>query len=367
VEKDVTSVNKIKVLVVDDSAFARVTISKHINMDPGIEVIGSAVNGLDAIDKIKGLKPDVITLDVTMPKMDGIEALEHIMNNCPVPVIMLSNLTGPGTETTVKALELGAVDFFLKPSLINPVGDNDLVGDLMSKIKIASKINIAMLKSHPVEPQRPAVTQTPANKVVDFNGPEPVNIVVIGSSTGGPKALYDFIPYLPGNLNAAILMVQHMPPKFTRSLADRLNQLSQITIKEAEVDDGIYTGRALLAPGGFHMIVNQSKKVELSLDKPRNGLRPAVDVTMQSAVQIYGAKCVGVIMTGMGNDGTLGCAMIKASGGRVIAQDESTSVVYGMPKCVVEAGLADKVVPLPELAETLSAICNKSKKTMVSV
>lgn len=352
--------NKISVLVVDDSAFARFKIIEYLNTDSEIEVIGTARDGFEALEKIEKFCPDVVTMDVEMPKMNGLIVLERIMETNPIPVVMLSSLTGEGAETTIKALELGAVDFYLKNSQLNPVNNEDQ-NNLITKIKNAYKINRQTLKL-----KKSILKKLPATKLLPDYSIQPKQpltdcdaeiLVIIASSTGGPRALYEMIPQIPADINASILIVQHMPPKFTTSMADRLNQLSKIEIKEAEEGDGIKNGRALLAPGGYHLQVKERGKVSLNKGVPVNGLRPAADVTIESAVEHYGAKCLGVILTGMGSDGTKGCEKIKGAGGRVITQDESTSVIFGMPRSVIERGLADKIVPLNAIVNEIIEQC----------
>lgn len=359
---------KIRVLIVDDSAFARLVISRHLDVDPEIEITGTARDGIDALEKISTLKPDVVTLDVEMPRMDGITTLEKIMSDYPTPVVMLSALTAGGADVTIKALELGAVDFFLKQSIINPTGNDVTSMELINKVKEASKVDVARvttrLKNIVATLQRSSRKKAAATaaKTTKIN-----KLVIIGSSTGGPRALYEVVPSLPADLPAAVLIVQHMPPKFTRSIAERLDELSQIDVKEAEAGDLVRLGQALIAPGGYHMVVQMNGVIALNQEKPRCGLRPAVDVTMEAAVKVYGSRCVGVILTGMGNDGTQGCAMIKAGGGKVLAEHESTCVVYGMPRSVVEAGLADRVVPVQKMVDEIKAFCEKPNESYVGV
>lgn len=359
---------RIKVLVVDDSAFARLMISKYLSYDPEIEIIGTAYDGLDAIKKVVNLKPDVITMDVEMPKMNGLTALRHIMKEIPIPVIMLSSLTGEGAETTIKALEIGAADFFLKPSTTNPTGGKELTDGLIYKIKIAAKIGHTKLNT-----LAPSLDINYLNIHSKKRNIKPVRkaksekVIIIGSSTGGPRALYEIIPNVPADLDAAILIVQHMPPKFTKSMADRLDELSHFSIKEAEDGDEILIGRALLAPGGYHMVVKENNHVNLDTSAARNGLRPAVDVTMETSADIYGSRCIGVVLTGMGVDGTHGASMIKKYGGKIVAQNESTCVVYGMPRSIVEKGLADFIVPLNDVVPTITGLANQTTGSLLEV
>jgi len=346
----------IRVLVVDDSAFARLSISKQLDADPGIEIAGFARDGIEALEKVKELKPGVITLDVSMPRMDGLEALKRIMSEEPTPVVMLSGLTDDGTEATIRALELGAVDFFLKAPKATSAGFFGLDGGLNAKIKVASRIGKARLRAACRRRIQPRPEKMPAARIPVRPFAPPTKVVVIGSSTGGPAALYEVIPNLPADIPAAILVVQHMPPLFTKSLSDRLNELSQITVKEAEAGDPLLIGQALVAPGGYHMVVNNGK-IALNQKEPVLGLRPAANVTMQSIAQAYGAASIGIVLTGMGSDGTDGAAAIKAAGGRTAAQDQKTSAIYGMPRSVVESGNADKIVPLTQMAREIIRMC----------
>jgi two-component system chemotaxis response regulator CheB len=336
----------VRVLVVDDSAFMRLTIAKHLEADPGITVVGSARDGLDALAKIPALKPDVITLDVEMPNLDGLATLQRIMEECPRPVIMLSSLTQRGARTTIQALMRGAVDFVPKPMANSDLGT--VMEELIAKVKAAAGVRPAPPRGVTV----PLSTSAPVRL-----GPQPLRngdpLIVIGASTGGPRALQQVLHDLPSDLPAAVTIVQHMPPGFTRSLAQRLHETSSLTVQEAMDGDHLARGLVLLAPGDFHLRFRDRKQIALDQGERRCHVRPSVDVTMESAAEQHGAAVIGVVLTGMGADGTDGAACIKAAGGRVIAEHESTCVVYGMPRSVVEAGLADRVVPLPEVAATL--------------
>lgn len=346
---------RVRVLVVDDSAFARSTISKMLNTDPQIEVVGVARDGIEALEQVKSLKPSVVTLDVTMPRMDGLTALGHIMAECPTPVVMLSALTGEQTHATIEALELGAVDFFLKPSAISPAGsDGTGSSDLMAKVKMAATVPAIRLRPR-------ARSLSNKKRVESRNGHTRVKskVLVIGASTGGPRALSQIIPEIPEDIHAAILIVQHMPAGFTRSLSERLNNASQIKVKEAEEGDSLAVGTALLAPGGHHMVVEKSGKIVLNQNPLVCGVRPSVDVTMESVAQAYGAATRAVVLTGMGSDGTTGAALIRKAGGEVVVEHESTCAVYGMPRSIVESGNANKIVPLSEVAEEIIRMCSR--------
>lgn len=345
--------DKIRVLVVDDSAFARSVIAKKLGADPDLEVVDFARDGLEALEKVKSLRPSVVTLDVSMPRMDGLEALERIMQDCPTPVVMLSALTGEQTQTTIAALERGAVDFFLKPSITNPVGMDGATEDLKDIIKAAATVTGAKLRNiaswnrnHRMKKRPTAERSNKMNKVV-----------ILGASSGGPRALASLVSDLPADLPAPILVVQHMPAKFTKSLAERLNQASQIPAKEAQVGDKVETGRILVAPGGYHMLVTSEGEIILNQEPLVCGVRPALDVTMESAVRVYRSSILGVVLTGMGSDGTQGAAGIKAAGGQVIVENESTCAIYGMPKSIADAGHADQVVPLNRMARKIVDLC----------
>ncbi|MEE8390803.1 MAG: chemotaxis response regulator protein-glutamate methylesterase [Anaerolineae bacterium] len=335
----------IRVLVVDDSAFMRHTLTKHLDADPGITVVGKARDGQDALAQIAALKPDVVTLDVEMPQMDGLTALRRIMVECPTPVIMLSAFTQQGARATIQALMRGAVDFVPKPSVTAQVGS--VIKELIAKVKVAA-ITPTSPRFSPPAPPRP---HTPKSAPRPFRRGDP--LVVIGASTGGPRALQQVLSDLPPDLPAAVVVVQHMPPSFVRALAQRLNENSPLVVQEAAAGDLLARGLVLMAPGDFHLQFTAHKRVSLNQGPRRNGVRPAVDVSLESAAIQHGKAVIGVVLTGMGADGTSGARHVKSAGGRVIAEHESTSIVYGMPRSVVEADLADLVVPLPQVAPTL--------------
>lgn len=338
----------VKVLIVDDSAFMRNTLSSMISTDPEIQVVGVARDGIEAIDKVFQLKPDIVTLDVEMPRMDGIEALKNIMEKNPVPVLMVSSLTTEGAKVTLDALDLGAVDFIPKNLSDLSINIVKIKENLIEKIKKIGKKGLPVFKklknSKPL--QMPATPQYVPHRRV--------NIVAIGSSTGGPKALQHIIAKLPKDFPVPVVIAQHMPPNFTATFADRLNQLSLLEVKEAEHGEVIKKGVVYIAPGRGHMSVARKKITEttisISEDRGTYIYRPSVDVLMLSVVENFSGHVLGVILTGLGNDGMKGMKEIKNSGGRTIAESEKTCVVYGMPKAVVEAGAADKVVPVDEIA-----------------
>lgn len=338
----------IKVLIVDDSVLIRKILTDILKTDNEVLVVGTARNGKEALEKIETLKPDIITMDIEMPLMDGITTLKHIVSRFKLPVIMISSLTSEGADLTLKALDEGAIDFLPKPSNIFGLNQADIKAEIIEKIKIGSKSRIDIKK--PIKALAKPEIQTEKLKKTyeDFN-----SIVVIGTSTGGPRALQALIPEIPNDINAAIVIVQHMPAKFTKSLADRLNSTSNIQIKEAEDGDIISKGCGYIAPGDYHMtIVKESKNLVVRLNKDPQvmGLRPTVDILMESVANINGYSKVGVILTGMGSDGTKGIVKMKNSGSYNIAQDESTSVVYGMPKSAIASNCIDEILPLDKIA-----------------
>ncbi|HAS72870.1 MAG TPA: chemotaxis response regulator protein-glutamate methylesterase [Clostridiales bacterium UBA8960] len=346
---------KIRVLVVDDSAFMRKVIADMISSDPGMEVVAVARNGEEALQMIVDHKPDVVTMDIEMPKMDGLTALKQIMENSPMPVIMLSSLTKSGAVETLKALDYGAFDFITKPTSLVKVSTPEVKEELLSKIKIASRTKIAKpLSAHKivsVSHMRPVIERKPYSGSTKFK-----KLIAIGTSTGGPRALQDVIPYLPKDIDAGILIVQHMPPGFTKSLAERLDSMSQIRVKEAEDGDVINAGIAYLAPGDSHLkVTKQGGQFVIKLDSGDrvSGHKPSVDAMMYSIVELQEKNVIGVIMTGMGADGADGVSKLKANRGYVIAQDEESCVVFGMPKSAIKLGVVDKVVSLSNIANEI--------------
>ncbi len=335
----------IKVLVVDDSAFMRRVISDMLNSSAGIEVVATARNGIEALEKMITYEPQVITLDVEMPKMDGITALKQIMRNRPTPVIMLSSVTQKGSKETMEALFLGALDFVPKPSGAISLDLEKVKNELVFKVRAAVKAQMPAqkVKQRVVLPEPPEKTKT-------INQTRVSNVLAIGSSTGGPKALESILTHLPGDLPASILITQHMPKGFTRSLAERLDRLCHLRVKEAEEGDIVRNGQVFIAPGGYHLKLKKREEMYLSEEDPVEHVRPSADVMMNSISKYYGKNTVGVILTGMGKDGTSGMEAIKKAGGRTIVQDKSTAAIFSMPGSVIKAGYADFVVPLKDMA-----------------
>lgn len=361
----------LKVLIVDDTIVYRKIVGDVLKEIPGVEIIGVANNGKIALSKIKTLKPDILTLDIEMPEVNGIEVLEqlHQMPSPPL-AIMLSTLTQQGSEMTIKALELGAFDFVPKP-------DQGTMAENLEKVKQALLPMINILKrqkqtrdkiknrsSELRTTSRPVEKQTPPLKSIHKRSKRtPSEIIGIGISTGGPNALSAMVPLLPADLKAPVLIVQHMPPLFTKSLANSLNNKSQLEVKEAQDGDIIEVGKIFIAPGGKQMKVvagadGVSRILKITDDPPINSCKPSADYLFTSIAQYYVERATGVIMTGMGSDGSEGLRQMKNSGSLIIAQDEATCTVYGMPKKPIESGITDVVAPLNKIADEITKTVN---------
>ena len=343
---------KIRVLTVDDSALMRQVLAILLTKDPEIEVVGSAPDPYIAREKIKSLNPDVLTLDVEMPKMDGLTFLEKLMRGHPMPVVMVSSLTEDGCQTTLRALELGAVDFIAKPKIDLREGMDEIAQDLIAKVKAAAVANVkreALGVRHETNPLSPhPLSRTSGSAMIKTTD----TIIAIGSSTGGTEAVKEILEKLPPH-TPPILITQHMPERFTKTWADRLNRLCPIAVKEAQDGDSVLPGHALVAPGSYHMTLVRSGArytVRINQDPPVNRHRPSVDVMFSSVAQYAGSNAVGVILTGMGNDGAKEMLAMKQAGAFTIAQDEASCVVFGMPKEAIKAGAVDKVLPLGDIA-----------------
>jgi two-component system chemotaxis response regulator CheB len=343
-EKD-GKVNKIKVLIVDDSAVVRKIFSEELSKYPDIQVVGVAPDPYVARDKIVNLKPDVITLDIEMPRMDGLTFLRKLMRYFPLPTIIVSSLTPQGGKLTLEAMDIGAVDVIAKPNSAYSVGD--MSAQLADKIRAASRARI--VKRDELTPS--AVTSEPIRALAQTSN----KVIAIGSSTGGTEALKNILTKMPPN-SPGIVIVQHMPANFTTAFAARLNDLSQISVKEAEDNDSVTPGTALLAPGNFHMILRRSGAryyVEVKTGPMVHHQRPAVDVLFKSTAKYAGANAIGVILTGMGADGAEGLLDMKQAGASTIAQDEKSCVVFGMPKEAIKLGAADKVISIEQIASEI--------------
>lgn len=336
---------KIKVIVIDDSALIRALLKEIINQQPDMEVVGAAPDPIVAREMIRSLNPDIITLDVEMPKMDGLDFLERLMRLRPTPVLMISTLTERGSETALRALELGAVDFIAKPKLDIQQGMKEYAEEIANKIRIASKAHVRTLTS---TPSPTASSPSPIrNRITSTE-----KILVFGASTGGTEALKEVLMDMPPDC-PGIVIAQHMPEGFTKSFAARLNSLCKISVKEAEHGDRILPGHAYLAPGHSHLLVGRSGAnyvCELSQSEPVNRHRPSVDVLYRSAAQHAGPNAVGVILTGMGKDGALGMREMHDAGAYTFAQDEASCIVFGMPKEAIAHGGVDEIVPLNKMA-----------------
>ena len=337
----------IRVLVCDDSLFMRAAIKKLLGADARFDLVGEAKDGRDAVEKVQTLKPDVCTMDFNMPLLDGAGAVREIMRLRPTPVVMLSAHTREGAKETFEALAAGAVDFLAKPS-----GE---VSAELAKIGVALRDKVAaaaqsrpMPMAHAARPAaQPRITATRAVGVV---GPK---VVVVGVSTGGPAALGRFLPRFPADTSLALLVVQHLPAGFTAALAERLDGMCAIRVREAADGDRPEAGLALVAPGDRHLEVLPDGTLRTTDDPEVNGVRPSADVTMRSAAAVFGRRVVGVVMTGMGRDGAEGMRAIKSVGGATLVQDEASSVIWGMPRACIDGGAADRIVPLDALADAV--------------
>lgn len=343
---------RVRVLVVDDSALMRKLIPLVLERDPDIEVVGTAMDGAFALKKIAELQPDVVTLDLEMPRMDGIETLRMIMRSAPRPVIVFSTHSKEGAYSTFKALALGAIDFVAKPKDAASGHLDPIAFQLIEKIKVAKRASgLKKIPTIELEPQPPA-------KRKPHPAMPPSRIIAIGVSTGGPNALQYLLSQIPADIPAAFLIVQHMPEGFTDMFARRLDECCALDIQEAKSGDLLIAGRALICPGNRHMMVRRMPRgdmVVLSDSPPINGHRPSVDVLFHSVAQEFGLTAVGVLMTGMGEDGAEGLGAIKAAGGMTLAQSEETCVVSGMPRAAILKGYAGKVLPLEGLGSFLVA------------
>jgi two-component system chemotaxis response regulator CheB len=340
----------IRILIVDDSAVIRKVLTDGLAGDAALEVVGTAANGRIALAKIPQVHPDVITLDVEMPEMDGLETLAAIRKTYPkLPVIMFSTLTERGASTTLDALALGASDYVTKPSNTGSleVTLRQLREQLIPRIKVLCEIR-------PSVPVPRVVRPASQRSAVDFSR---IDVLAIGTSTGGPNALAELLPGIPASFPVPILIVQHMPPLFTRLLAGRLNQRSGLTIREGAAGEVLRAGEAWIAPGDFHMTVEKKGAavvLALNQNQPENYCRPAVDPMFRSVAKLFGASALAVVLTGMGCDGTNGAQHIKERGGQVLVQDQASSIVWGMPGQIVSSGLADAIYPLSSMAGEIS-------------
>jgi len=354
-----TAPKKFRVLVVDDSAFMCKVLEAIFNADSQLQVVGRAKDGREAVSLAESLKPDVITMDLNMPHMDGLEATAAIMTNNPRPILIVSSESKEGAASTLKALELGAIDFVTKPSSAIDLDMQSVKEELLRKVRVAAKVrvvrtasrlasaiqapakNLAPAASKVPQPSRPAGLEAP-----DMRFP----VVVLGASTGGPATVMRLAPGFTRDFPAAVILVQHMPASFTSQYALQLAEFTSIRVKEAEANEALQPGTLYICPGGQHLRLNPAGRVELDSRSGRiDGYLPNIDVTMESVAAFFGAMSIGVVLTGMGSDGARGAKLIKNARGMVIAQDEATSVIFGMPAETIKAGVADQVLGIDEI------------------
>ncbi|MCE0534446.1 chemotaxis response regulator protein-glutamate methylesterase [Kineosporia rhizophila] len=350
----------IRVLIVDDSVVIRRLIKEILDADPRIEVVGVAHNGQVAIGKVEELKPDAVTMDIEMPVMNGVDAVRALRKTHPrLPIVMFSTLTERGASATMDALAAGASDYVTKPANVGSVMESrkNISEQLVPKlVALTGARKVVGVARAPMPPPQPPAGQSRASGTTRRT--QPFGLLAIGSSTGGPDALATVLSALPGELPVPVVITQHMPPVFTKMLAQRLNSTCKLSISEAAEGDSVERGKVLIAPGGLHMELKTRGTgvfVHLSDAPPENFCRPAVDVMFRSVAAVYRNRVLAVVLTGMGKDGALGAGVIRAAGGEVFAQDEATSVVWGMPGATVMAGQADRVLPLEQMAGTVTS------------
>lgn len=341
---------KIKVLIIDDSALARQMLTQFLSSDPVIEVVGAAADPIIAMNKIESLEPDIITLDVEMPRMDGLTFLDKLMSKRPMPVLMVSSLTESGCETALRAMELGAVDFVTKPKIDIAEKLPEVMADVIEKIKSAAKARVRTIGKEHIKMAKGA-DRLFKKSLLGAMAETTEKVVVIGASTGGVEALTELLTALPSD-SPGVCIVQHMPEKFTKIFSDRLNTMCQVDVKEARDGDSVLKGHVLVAPGNFHMLLKRSGAryyVEVREGAPVNRHRPSVDVLFRSAATAAGKNAMGIILTGMGADGANGLREMREAGAFTVAQDEESCVVFGMPKEAIVLGAVDRIAHLGDM------------------
>lgn len=339
---------KIRVMIVDDSSFMRKMVGDILESDPKIEVVAKCSDGVEALERLQSVTADVILLDVEMPRMNGLRFLEEALQRRPERVVMLSALTQAGSETTVLALERGAIDFISKPSGSISLDIERKKDEILQKVKTASQVSLDRLKRYVTG------SKTAKKSIVKKEEKrECERLVFVASSTGGPKALQTLVRNLSPLKNSGMIFVQHMPSGFTKSLAERLSEVAPLPIKEAEEGERLVVNKGIMAPGGKHLLVDKDRKVVLNDDPPIKGLKPCADISLFSAVKTFGKNILVVVLTGMGKDAMEGCRLVRQEGGVVVAQDEASSLIFGMPRAVIEEGLANLVLPLEEIGEVI--------------
>ncbi|RLG77008.1 MAG: chemotaxis response regulator protein-glutamate methylesterase [Thermoprotei archaeon] len=349
---------RIRVLIADDSAFMRKLIREVLSRDPAIEVVATASDGVDAVNKVLELDPDVVVLDVQMPRMNGLEALKEIMKYKPKPVIIFSAFTDRDADLSLQALRLGAVDIIPKPGGPISLDISEVADQLLLKVKTAARSNLYALRQHSsLMLQRHRHFRLRVRRAAEEF---PDVAVAIAASTGGPSAVARVLSALPKDLPAAVLIVQHMPAFFTKRFAEHLDKLSELTVKEAENGEKLRMGTVYVAPGDYHMLVVQgvdgAPQIKIHKGPKINNVRPSADPLFQSVARVFGRNAVAVVLTGLGSDGAEGVRYIKRYGGYVIAQDKETSVVFGMPRAAIETGCVDTILPLHQIASEIERV-----------
>jgi len=352
------NINKIRVLVGEDSPFMRRMIEDSLNSDPMIEVVATASNGKEVLKRLVEMKPDVITLDLEMPRMDGLETLRYVMSEWPTPTVILSGHSAEGARMALTCLEYGAVDFVAKS--LN--GNRFPVEELISKVKLAAGVEADKVRFAPTGYD---LKTNRSSKLVSRRGSAD-SIVLIGASTGGPQAVMEVIPRLSADLEAGVVLLQHMPPNFTRYMAERLDARSSLNVREAEEGDELIPGRVLVAPGGMHLFLDEEHGRQKLMLLPRDQLRrsacPSIDFAMTSFAPVFERNLLAVILTGMGRDGAAGAVAVRKYGGRVVCQDRETSMIFGMPGAVIGEGMAELTLPAGEIAECIESIVSDFSK-----